>query len=147
MSSTRIREALEDADFELAQELLGRPYAISGKVIYGDQRGRQLGVPTANLLLHRLRAPLSGVYAVQVHGLAESPVAGVANVGTRPTVGEGFRANLEVHLLDFERDIYGAHISVSFHHKIREERKFDSLDELAQQIDRDIALGRDFFEQ
>lgn len=146
VSSTRIREAVERADFSLAEELLGHPYAISGKVVYGDQRGRQMGVPTANLLLQRLRAPLAGVYAVQVHGLEESPVAGVANVGTRPTLGEGLRANLEVHLLDFSRDIYGSHISVSFHQRIRGEKKFESLDKLKEQIHKDIARGREFFD-
>lgn len=146
VSSTRIREALENADFMLVEQLLGRPYTISGKVVYGNQLGRQLGVPTANLKLYRLRAPLSGVYAVQVRGLGEAPLPGVANVGTRPTLGDSIKAILEVHLLDFGGDIYGSHISVSFHHKIREEEKFESLDELKQQLQKDIARGRELFE-
>ena len=145
VSSTRIREALENADFMLAEELLGRPYSITGKVVYGEQLGRGLGVPTANLELHRLRAPLSGVYIVEVDGLAATPLPGVANVGTRPTVDESIRANLEVHLLDFDRDIYGKTIGVTFREKVREEHKFNSLDELKQQIHRDIARGREFF--
>jgi riboflavin kinase/FMN adenylyltransferase len=145
VSSTRIREALENADFALAEELLGRPYAITGKVIYGEQLGRSIGVPTANLELHRIRAPLSGVYIVEVGGLDGKMHPAVANVGTRPTVGEGIRANLEAHLLDFDDNIYGRTISVTFREKIREERKFDSLDELKHGIQQDIARGREFF--
>jgi len=145
VSSTRIRAALRDANFDLAQELLGRPYSITGKVVYGDQRGRTLGAPTANVKLHRLRAPLSGVYVVEVSGLAGAPRPGVANVGIRPTLGDGFRANLEVHLLDFSGDLYGKTLTVTFMHKLREEIKFDSLDELQQQIHKDIAQGLEFF--
>ncbi|MCZ6829975.1 MAG: bifunctional riboflavin kinase/FAD synthetase [Gammaproteobacteria bacterium] len=145
VSSTRIREALGNADFMLAEELLGRPYSVTGKVVYGEQLGRSLGVPTANLELQRLRFPLSGVYIVEVAGVAATPLPGVANVGTRPTVDDSIRANLEVHLLDFDRDIYGRTISVTFREKIREEQKFDSLDELKQQLYRDIARGREFF--
>jgi riboflavin kinase/FMN adenylyltransferase len=146
VSSTRIREALENADFPLVENLLGRPYSISGKVVYGNQLGRQLGVPTANIQLNRLRAPLSGVYAVKVHGVDDTPLPAVANVGVRPTLGDSIKANLEVHLLDFARNIYGAHINVSFHHKIREEQKFDSLDDLKMQLQKDIASAREFFE-
>lgn len=145
VSSTRIREALAAADFALAEELLGRPYSISGKVVYGDQRGRTLDAPTANLQLHRLKAPLSGVYVVEVAGASERPEPGVANVGVRPTVGEQFRANLETHLLDFEGDLYGSRLEVTFREKLREEQKFDSLDALQAQIHEDIARGRDYF--
>lgn len=149
VSSTRIREALENANFALAEALLGRPYTISGKVVYGDQRGRGLGAPTANMELHRLRAPLSGVYVVEVEyeagGSLSGPLPAVANVGTRPTVGEGFRANLEVHLLNFEGHLYGKRLAVTFREKIREEQKFDSLDDLQTQIHKDIAHGRKFF--
>lgn len=145
VSSTRIREALEAADFELVEELLGRPYSISGKVIYGQQYGRQIGVPTANLELHRFRAPLAGVYAVEVIGLSPDVLYGVANVGTRPTVGDLTKAILEVHLLNFDRDIYGRTIEVVFRHKIRDERKFDSLDDLQANINADIETGRQFF--
>ncbi len=146
VSSTRIREALSSADFALAEELLGRPYSMSGKVVYGDQRGRTIGVPTANLELHRLRAPLSGVYVVEVAGASARPEPGVANVGVRPTIGEAFRANLEVNLLDWEGDLYGRRLVVTFREKIRDEMKFDSLDALKTQIHKDIAHGRQFFQ-
>jgi riboflavin kinase/FMN adenylyltransferase len=145
VSSTRIREALENADFELAENLLGRAYAITGKVVYGKQLGRQLEVPTANLKLHRPRAPLSGVYAVKVHGLGAEPLPGVANVGIRPTIGDCTTAILEVHILNFSSEIYGKTISVTFHKKIREEHKFASVEVLKQQLDKDIAFGREFF--
>ncbi len=146
VSSTRIRQALAEADFALAEQMLGRPYSMSGKVVYGDQRGRTLGVPTANLELHRLQAPLSGVYVVEVAGATAELQPGVANVGVRPTIGEQFRANLEVNLLDFEGELYGRRLTVTFRGKIREELKFDSLDALKTQIYRDIAEGRQFFQ-
>ena len=145
VSSTRIREALEAADFELAEQLLGRPYSISGKVVYGQQLGRTLGTPTANVELGRLRSPLSGVYAVQVSGAGLAGAAGVANVGTRPTVEDSIRANLEVHLLDREVALYGQHIEVRFHHKLRDEKRFASLEELKENIARDVAQTRAWF--
>ncbi len=145
VSSTRIREALEAADFALAERLLGRPYSISGKVVYGRQLGKSLGTPTANLELRRLRAPLSGVYAVEVSGNSLEGAMGVANVGVRPTVDNSIKANLEVHLLDREIHLYGQHIEVTFRHKLREEKKFDSVDELRDNIARDIANTRDWF--
>lgn len=146
VSSTRIRQALEASDFSLVQELLGRPFSISGRVIIGQQLGRQLGTPTANLQLHRLRAPLSGVYAVEVK-MDGNKVGGVANVGTRPTVDDSLKAILEVHLLDFEQDIYGKNIEVIFRKKIRDEQKFDSIELLKQQIHQDIAIGREYLAQ
>jgi riboflavin kinase/FMN adenylyltransferase len=146
VSSTRIRQALADADFALAETLLGRPYTMAGKVVYGEQRGRTLDAPTANLQLHRLRAPLSGVYAVEVAGASARLEPGVANVGVRPTIGDEFRANLEVHLLDFNGQLYGKRLQVMFRGKIREERRFDSIDALQTQIHKDIAFGRQFFE-
>lgn len=145
VSSTRIREALAAADFALAERLLGRPYTITGKVVYGRQLGRSLGVPTANMQLFRLRAPLSGVYAVDVSGPGFEGVEGVANVGVRPTVDDSITANLEVHLLDREINLYGKHISVCFRHKLREEQKFDSLQELKTNILRDIDNTRAWF--
>ncbi len=146
VSSTRIREALDVADFELAEDLLGRPFSITGKVVYGRQLGRSLGFPTANLELHRLRAPLSGVHAVEVSGAGLSCARGVANVGTRPTVNESIKANLEVHLLDRELDLYGKRIEVIFRYKMREEMKFDSIDELTKNIARDVENARTWFE-
>lgn len=143
-SSTRIRAALEATDFDLANELLGRPFSISGKVMFGKQLGRQLDAPTANLELHRLRSPLSGVFAVDAI-MGEQTLHGVANVGTRPTVGEGLKAILEVHLLGFSGDIYGKHMEVVFRKKIRDEKKFDSIDDLKQQIHNDFETGRQYF--
>jgi riboflavin kinase/FMN adenylyltransferase len=142
VSSTRIREALESGDFAGAERLLGRPYTISGKVIYGRQLGQTLGAPTANLHLDRLRAPLSGVYVVEVSGAGLEGAAGVANVGVRPTVDDSIRANLEVHLLDREIGLYGQHIEVTFRHKLRDEKKFGSVDELRENIARDIENTR-----
>jgi riboflavin kinase/FMN adenylyltransferase len=145
VSSTRIREALEAADFPLAEKLLGRPYSISGKVVYGRQMGQTIGVPTANLELRRLRAPLSGVYAVEVSGNALEGAMGVANVGVRPTVDDSIRANLEVHLLDRKVHLYGQHIEVTFRRKLRDEKKFNSVTELQENIARDIAETRAWF--
>jgi riboflavin kinase/FMN adenylyltransferase len=145
VSSTRIREALENARFSEAESLLGRPYSISGKVIYGRQLGRTIGTPTANLELRRLRAPLSGVYVVEVSGAGLEASRGVANVGARPTVDDSIKANLEVHLLDREVGLYGQHIEVTFRHKLREEQKFGSVDELKENIARDIENTRDWF--
>jgi len=142
VSSTRIREALEAADFAVAQRLLGRPYSISGKVVYGRQLGHTLGAPTANLQLDRLRAPLAGVYVVEVSGAGLVAAAGVANVGVRPTVDDSIRANLEVHLLDREVALYGQHIEVTFRHRLRAEQKFGSVDELRENIARDIGNAR-----
>lgn len=146
VSSTRIRQALQQADFELAEQLLGKPYSISGRVVIGQQLGRTLGVPTANLKLQRLRTALSGVYAVEVRCAGPDLVCGVANVGTRPTVGDLTKAILEVHLLDFDCDIYGKNIEVIFRKKIRDEKKFSSLDELKANIHSDIAQGRSYFQ-
>jgi len=150
VSSTRIRAALENSDFKLAEELLGRPFSISGRVMYGQQLGRTIGVPTANLNLRRLRAPLSGVYAVEVNGAGEihgaaGMLPGVANVGTRPTIGDLTKAILEVHIFNFSDNLYHRNISVVFRKKLREEHKFDSLDQLKQQIKRDMTAGRDYF--
>ena len=144
ISSTLVRGALQQADFAKAEDLLGRPYSMAGRVVMGKQLGRQLGVPTANFHLRRIKSPLSGVYAVEVKGWRE-PLHGVANVGVRPTVDDGQRANLEVHILDFDADIYGQQLEVVFRHKIRDEQKFDSLDELKRAIAKDIATARQFF--
>lgn len=145
VSSTRIRQALQRADFALAEALLGRPYSISGRVIVGQQLGRTLGAPTANLQLRRLRAPLSGVYAVEVLGVEGRPLPGVANVGVRPTVDNLPRAILEVHLIDFSGDLYRRNITVVFRRKLREEIRFDSLAALQAGIQRDIQAGRNHF--
>jgi len=147
ISSTRIREALDAANFELAETLLGRPFSITGKVVYGNQLGRTIGFPTANIRLQRLRAPLSGVYAVEVSGAGLESTCAVANVGTRPTVNDSIKANLEVHVLDRELDLYGERINVVFRHKLREEQKFESIDELQKNIARDVENARTWFER
>jgi riboflavin kinase/FMN adenylyltransferase len=145
VSSTRIREALEAAEFAAAQTLLGRPYSISGRVIHGRQLGRVIGTPTANLELRRLRAPLAGVYTVEVNGGGLTNAQGVANVGVRPTVNDSIKANLEVHVLDRDINLYGRHIEVTFRHKLRNEMKFGSVEELQANIARDIEQTRAWF--
>jgi riboflavin kinase/FMN adenylyltransferase len=143
VSSSRIRAALARGDLNLAKELLGRPYSMCGRVAHGDQRGRALGFPTANIHLHRRITPLSGVYAVTMHGIEPTPVLGVANVGRRPTV-KGTRDQLEVHLFDFKKDIYGYHVQVDFLAYLRPEWRFDSLEALRQQINQDACQARAF---
>lgn len=143
VSSTRIRHALAAGDLELAARLLGRPYRLSGRVLHGDQRGRLLGFPTANLAV-RPAGALSGVHAVAVQGAAAGAVRGIANLGRRPTVG-GDHTRLEVHLLDFSGDLYGQRLEVSFLHKLRDERRFDSLDQLTAQIRADREQALSFF--
>jgi riboflavin kinase / FMN adenylyltransferase len=143
ISSTLIRNVLECGDFELAAKLLGRPFLMSGKVVHGDKLGRNIGFPTANIYLHRKKSPIAGVFAVRVLGLGKKPIVGVANIGTRPTV-KGTRPILEVHLFDFNRDIYGRHVQVEFLHKIRDEKHFASFDLLKQQIDSDTQEARVF---
>ena len=141
VSSSWVRDALANGELAEAQKLLGRPYCIQGRVARGQQMGRTIGFPTANVPLWRLSTPLSGVFAVRVHGLATGALVGVANLGTRPTV-KGSHKLLEVHLFDFDEEIYGRHVSVEFVHKIRGEKKFDSLDALKAQIGRDGDAAR-----
>jgi riboflavin kinase/FMN adenylyltransferase len=111
----------------------------------GKKIGRTIGFPTANIQVRRKRLPLSGVFAVTVSGIDAQPLPGAANIGVRPTVAEGLKPVLEVHLLDFDRDIYGAHVDVNFLHKLRNEAKFESLDALKAQIARDVADVRTYF--
>ncbi|WP_455366996.1 bifunctional riboflavin kinase/FAD synthetase [Kaarinaea lacus] len=148
VSSTRIRTALETGDLLLAKQMLGRDYGMCGRVAHGDKRGRTIGFPTANIYLHRKSSPLYGVYAVQLHSkhpqIGGRIVNGIANVGQRPTVG-GTRTLLEVHLFDFEGDIYGAYVDVTFLHKIRDEHRFESFEALKAQIVRDVEQAKAFF--
>lgn len=144
VSSSGIRSALAEGDFDRAERLLGRHYHMTGKVAHGDKRGRQWGFPTANINMKRKVIPLRGIFAVEVFGLDREPVFGVANLGTRPTVG-GMRTLLEVHLFDFNDEIYGRRINVVFRHKIREEVRFDSFDALKAQIGRDVISAREYF--
>ena len=141
VSSTRIRAALSAGDLSTAEKLLGRPYRMCGRVAHGDKRGRTIGVPTANVHLHRVATPVKGVYAVEVFGLHREPVSGVANVGSRPTV-DGTRTLLEIHLFEFDREIYGHYISIDFLHKLRDEQRFSSFDELKSRIALDIDEAR-----
>ena len=145
VSSTRIRECLAAGDFQLAESLLGYPYSITGSVVYGRQIGRTLGVPTANIQLHRYVAPISGVFSVELK-LGKRSVYGVANVGVRPTIDdETLTPILEVHLFDFDEDIYGSTVKVIFRHKIRDEKKFDNIEILKEAISRDIVQAKAFF--
>lgn len=146
VSSTRVRKALGEGDHELAGRLLGHPYRMQGRVRGGDQLGRQLGFPTANIFLHRKLTPVHGIYVVYMRGLADHPLPGVANVGTRPTVN-GTRTLLEVHLLDFDENIYGRYVEVEFCEKLREEERYPDLDQLKQQIHKDVLAARDYFKK
>ena len=145
VSSTRIRECLDIGDFSLAEELLGHPYFIAGKVIYGRQIGRTLDVPTINVQLHRYVAPIAGVFACECL-VRNCWYKGVANVGVRPTFDVALpKPVLEVHLFDFDQDVYGENVKVTFRHKIREEKKFDGLDELKAAISKDIRSAKKWF--
>ena len=141
VSSGRIRSALHEGDFALTESLLGRPYIVTGEVSIGQQLGRTIGFPTANIVLPDMLMPVSGVFAVKATLSNGAEIDGVANVGTRPTVG-GKENRLEVHLLDFSRDLYGQTMSVRFVEKVRCEHKFDSVDDLKRQIQKDAARAR-----
>ena len=140
VSSTRVRNALAAGQLEVAASLLGRSYSISGKVIRGAQLGRKLGFPTANVHMRHERPALTGVYAVKLDGLE-----GVANLGVRPTVAGVPKLLLEVHLFDFNGDLYDRHVHVEFFQKIRDEMKFDGLPALSAQIAKDAQVARNFF--
>ena len=144
ISSTRIRQVLEQGDLGCVEQLLGRPFSMFGRVAHGDKRARQWGIPTANIYLHRLVSPLQGVYCI--NAVIDGEIhEGVANVGTRPTV-DGTKSLLEVHLLNFNRDIYAKNIEVRFMHKLRDEQRFDNVEALKQQILADVANCAAFFQ-
>jgi riboflavin kinase/FMN adenylyltransferase len=140
-----VREALAAGDMQRAQHLLGRPYSISGRVVRGDQIGHKLGFPTANVLMKHNRPALSGIFAVEVHGLGAQPLPGAASLGVRPTVTNIPQPCLEVHLLDFSRDIYGAHLQVDFLRKLRDEEKYADVETLKRAIGNDVTNTRDYF--
>jgi riboflavin kinase/FMN adenylyltransferase len=140
VSSSAVRAALKAGDLEAAERLLGHPYTISGRVAHGAKLGRGLGFPTANIVLRRT-APISGIFAVEVEGLGR----GVASVGRRPTVNPVPIPLLEVHLFDWERDLYGDHIKVRFLKKLRDEKKYDGLPALQAAIAEDARQAREFF--
>jgi riboflavin kinase/FMN adenylyltransferase len=141
VSSTRIRLALSTAELDLAAELLGRPYAISGRVRHGDKRGRSIGFPTLNLRVPQHIALRKGVYAVKLTGLAEQPLNAVANLGVRPTI-HGLENRLEVHVFDFQQSVYGQHIQVEPIQFLRDEMKFASFEALKAQIQTDAVIAR-----
>lgn len=142
ISSTEIRKALQQDDMTETKRMLGRTYSIIGRVVHGDKQGRNLGFPTANVLLKRCVSPVSGVYVVQVSALGKK-FNGVANIGSRPTVN-GIRQQLEVHIFDFNNDLYGQQIEVALLKKLRDEQRFASLDELISQIAKDCEQARAF---
>ena len=145
VSSTAVREALAAGDVRRAQSLLGRPYSISGRVVSGDHIGRQLGFPTANVLMKHNRPALSGIFAVEVHGLGAQPLPGAASLGVRPTVTNVPQPCLEVHLLDFDRNVYGAHLQVDFLHRLRDEEKYADVETLKRAIAIDVRNTRGYF--
>jgi riboflavin kinase/FMN adenylyltransferase len=142
ISSTRVREALQEGDLAHAARCLGRRYRICGRVAHGHKRGRTIGFPTMNVALLRRSTPLRGVFAVSVLGLADEPLPGVANIGNRPTLKGDNRFLLEVHLFDFSNEVYGRHVEVDFIERIRDEHKFESFDALRAQIRRDVEQAR-----
>lgn len=144
VSSTRVRQFLMQGNLAEARQLLGRSYTMEGRVAHGDKLGRKWGFPTANIFLHRKLTPVSGVFTVLLHGVANYPLPGVANVGIRPTIN-GTRTLLEVHLLDFDQMIYGHYVSVEFCKKLREEIRFDTVELLKQQIAQDVCDARNYF--
>ena len=143
-SSTAVRAALAAGDLARARALLGRGFMIWGRVGHGAKLGRQLGFPTANIVLKRKPA-VAGIFAVRVHGLDGSPRTGVASVGVRPTVATEPVPVLEVFIFDFDAPIYGRRIGVEFMHKLRDEERYPDLDTLTRQIGHDVAQARDYF--
>ncbi|MFI3119648.1 MAG: bifunctional riboflavin kinase/FAD synthetase [Methylococcaceae bacterium] len=142
VSSTLIRDALGQGDLALAEKMLGCRYSVCGRVAHGDKRGRTIGYPTANILMFRKNTPVNGVFAVTMSGIDGCEFEGVANVGTRPTVDGGSTVILEAHLFDFDKEIYGRYVEVHFKQKIRDEMRFQSLDELKAQIIKDVAEAK-----
>ncbi len=142
VSSTLIRNALSNNQLTAADKMLGRPYTLCGHVNHGEKRGRSIGFPTANIHLRRPETPLHGVYSVTMHSSKYGNITGIANVGRRPTV-DGKRVQLEVHLFDFNQSLYGDQVCISFQHKIRDEIKFESFEDLKQQIQIDCKKAID----
>jgi riboflavin kinase/FMN adenylyltransferase len=145
VSSTALRQALAAGDLQRAGRLLGRPYWISGRVVAGDRLGRKLGCPTANVQMKRDRPPLTGIYAVRLHGAGREARQGVASLGVRPTVKHQGAPVLEVHVLDFDGDLYRRHVRVEFLHKLRDEEKYADLASLTRQIALDVENAKDYF--
>ena len=140
ISSSRIRKAITENNFDLAEDLLGRPYTFSGKVVHGQHLGRTINIPTANIWLPKQKLPIKGVYVVECY-LNDQIIQGIANMGVRPTIG-GSSPVLEIHLFEFDKDIYSEKLIVKFIKKIRDEKKFDNLDMLKLQIQEDILIAK-----
>ncbi len=145
ISSTRVREALREGNLAEAARLLGRPYAICGRVVHGAKRGKALGFPTANVRLARPKPALMGIFAVRCFGAATRGLEGVASLGFNPAVKSGGPATLEAFLFDFSGDLYGRRLTIEFRKKLRDEAHFASLEELAAQIQRDCDAAREYF--
>ena len=145
-SSTVVREALANGDLALAERYLGRHYSISGKVVHGESLGRKIGFPTANIQMKHNKPPVSGIFAVEVHGIGDKPLQGAASLGVRPTINDKGKATLEVFLLDFNGDLYNKHLHVEFLLKLRDEMKFPDLETLTAQIALDVKNVKKFFE-
>jgi riboflavin kinase/FMN adenylyltransferase len=149
VSSTAVRTALQRGDLARVARLLDRPYGISGRVVRGDSVGRQLGFPTANVQMKHNRPPLTGIFAVEIvlQSAAHSvrTLRGVASLGVRPTLVQGGRPVLEAHIFDFEGSLYGEHVRVDFHHKLRDEEKYADRATLTRQIARDVENARAYF--
>ena len=147
VSSTGVRQALSDGNLKYAAQLLGRPYSISGRVTHGDKLGRELGFPTANILLKHNKPPLGGIFAVELRGLNNAVLRGVASLGVRPTVHANGKTVLEVFIFDFNHEIYRRHLKVTFLHKLRDEAKYPDLETLKKQITVDIELSKLYFQR
>tara|TARA_R110002126_G_scaffold16527_27_gene66087 strand:+ start:14423 stop:15373 length:951 start_codon:yes stop_codon:yes gene_type:complete len=145
VSSTLIRQALQQDDLTAAASMLGRPFTLTGRVRHGRKLGRDLGFPTANVWLYRRKLPVGGVYAITAE-TKYGQFQGVANIGNRPTV-QGQREQLEAHLFDFKADLYGSQIAVTLHHKLRSEQRFAGLAELQQQITADMHAAKTYFQR
>jgi riboflavin kinase / FMN adenylyltransferase len=147
ISSSGVRDALARGEFGLAKSWLGRPYSMTGRVVRGNQLGRKLGFPTANLRTGRRCVPVAGIFAVRVHGVAPGPLPGVASMGTRPTVAGGGEMLLEAHLFDYAGNLYGREIEVEFVAKLRDEEYFADLDALVVQMNADAEQAREILGQ
>lgn len=146
VSSTRIRSCLVTGDLPEAAKLLGREYVLSGRVMHGDKRGRAIGFPTANIRVRNRKSPIQGVFAVTMTLAGGRQISGIANVGTRPTIQDQSEVLLEVHLFDFDADLYGQRVSIQFLDKIRDERKFPDLSALTHQIHLDCQRAQSYFQ-
>lgn len=147
VSSTRIRNDLQDGNMIMANKMLGEPYSITGEVVYGNQIGRTLGMPTANLIPPEEKlVPPNGVYASRIY-VEGKEYYGITNIGCKPTVGEGNQKGVETFLFDFQEQIYGKEITVELFAYERGEQKFDSLDQLKEQMERDCQFGKDYFQK